>query len=71
LNNLEKRGFVESQWRRPMRYKAIDLRRMLRRECDLRVGMVEELLGKLNPMYDETKRLESMEDTIWTTRKTG
>jgi sugar-specific transcriptional regulator TrmB len=68
LENLEKRGFVESQPGRPMKYRAVDPRKVLKRECDIRVKVVEELLREVGPIYEETEKAESMEDMIWTIR---
>jgi sugar-specific transcriptional regulator TrmB len=61
-------GFVESQPGRPKRYRAVDPRKVLKRECDIRIKVVEDLISKIGPIYEEKESPESMEDMIWTIR---
>lgn len=66
LESLEKRGFVRMQPGRPMVYSAVDPRKVLKRECDIRVNVVEKLLDEIGPIYDESMKGESPGEFFWT-----
>jgi sugar-specific transcriptional regulator TrmB len=65
LESLEKRGFVKIRPGRPMVYSAVDPRKILKRECEIRINVVENLLDEIGPMYDKSLKNESPEESFW------
>ncbi len=65
LESLEKRGFVRMQPGRPRIYSAVDPRKVLKRECEIRVNVVDDLLEEIGPIYDEGIKSESPGEFFW------
>jgi len=65
LESLEKRGFVKIRPGRPMVYSAVDPRKILKKECEIRINVVENLLDEIGPMYDKSLKNESLEESFW------
>lgn len=66
LEGLTKRGFVKVQPGRPRIYSAEDPRKILKRECEIRVNFVENLLEEVGPIYDKAAKNESGKEFFWT-----
>jgi sugar-specific transcriptional regulator TrmB len=66
LEGLAKRGFVKMQPGRPRIYSAVDPRKILKKECEIRVNVVEDLLDEIGPIYDKSAKSESVKEFFWT-----
>lgn len=66
LEGLKKKGFVKMQPGRPRVYSAADPRKILKRECEIRVNVVDNLLDEIGPIYDKSAQNESAEEYFWT-----
>lgn len=66
LEGLTKRGFVKVQPGRPLIYSAVDPRKILKKECEIRVNVVENLLDEIGPVYDKALKKEAAGGFFWT-----
>ncbi|MBU2559638.1 hypothetical protein KKA03_01950 [archaeon] len=66
LEGLKKRGFVKMQPGRPRVYSAEDPRKILKRECEIRVNVVDGLLLEIGPVFNRTHGGKSGEEFFWT-----
>jgi sugar-specific transcriptional regulator TrmB len=66
LDGLKKRGFVKMQPGRPKVYSAENPRKILKRECEIRVNVVDSLLEEIGPAFDRTYEKKSGEEFFWT-----